>query len=203
MSGSTAIRIRQQQQLQRTLTTTAPSSSSYTTTALLLDARGAEAAAAAALGGTEDIGVGVIMAVALALFISFLQGRSYNNNNNHEDTAMLLRDNKSPPLDSPEKGQGGVIFDAEKWKDMSRPENYVLYKTRLREKASGKANSSKDGWNRSEKRYVIVALLALFIPIFSLEFFLALSRQIICGSCGTPSEWAQQLCAPHYYYDGP
>ena len=54
---------------------------------------------------------------------------------------------------------------------------------------------------RNEKKWVLVALLVLFVPIFSVEFFFALSRQFMCqGNLMNQSEWAQVLCSP---YTGP
>lgn len=107
------------------------------------------------------------------------------------------------------------VFNAENWKEMSREENYVLYNTRVREgvreRKADRVVVATEGDNEgdaatvsglpSEKKWVLVALLVLFVPIFSVEFFFALSRQFMCG--GDPlnqSEWAQILCSP---YRGP
>lgn len=107
------------------------------------------------------------------------------------------------------------VFNADNWKEISREENYVLYNTRVRDggrerKADRDVVTTKDDTEgdveivsgvRSEKKWVLVALLVLFAPIFSVEFFFALSRQFMCG--GDPlnqSEWAQILCSP---YRGP
>ena len=107
------------------------------------------------------------------------------------------------------------VFNADNWKEMSREENYVLYNTRVRavrdsgreRKANRDAVTTKGDTEgdveivsgvRSEKKWVLVALLVLFVPIFSVEFFFALSRQFMCG--GDPlnqSEWAQILCSPY------
>ena len=107
------------------------------------------------------------------------------------------------------------VFNADNWKEMSREENYVLYNTRVRaardsgreRKADRDAVTTKGDTEgdveivsgvRSEKKWVLVALLVLFVPIFSVEFFFALSRQFMCG--GDPlnqSEWAQILCSPY------
>jgi len=110
------------------------------------------------------------------------------------------------------------VFNADNWKEMSREENYVLYNTRVRAvrdsgrerkadriavttKGDTEGDIEKASGVRSEKKWVLVALLVLFVPIFSVEFFFALSRQFMCG--GDPlnqSEWAQILCSP---YRGP
>ena len=90
------------------------------------------------------------------------------------------------------------VFNADNWKEMSREENYVLYNTRVRavrdsgreRKADRDAVTTKGDTEgdveivsgvRSEKKWVLVALLVLFVPIFSVEFFFALSRQFMCG----------------------
>ena len=107
------------------------------------------------------------------------------------------------------------VFNADNWKEMSREENYVLHNARVRavrdsgreRKANRDAVTTKGDTEgdveivsgvRSEKKWVLVALLVLFVPIFSVEFFFALSRQFMCG--GDPlnqSEWAQILCSPY------
>lgn len=107
------------------------------------------------------------------------------------------------------------VFNADDWKEMSRKENYVLYNTRVREgvgerKADRDAMTTKGDTKgevtmasgiRSEKKWVLVALLVLFVPIFSVEFFFALSRQFMCGGDAmNQPEWAQILCSP---YKGP
>ena len=87
------------------------------------------------------------------------------------------------------------VFDADNWKEMSRVENYVLYNTKIRQRASKSDNSpSIRPIDNKENRLVLVALLVLFVPIFSIEFFFALSRQFICemGMGGV----IQKLCSP-------
>ena len=110
------------------------------------------------------------------------------------------------------------VFNADNWKEMSREENYVLYNTRVRALRDGgrerkairdavttKGDTEGDveivSGARSEKKWVFVALLVLFVPIFSVEFFFALSRQFMCGGDAmNQPEWAQILCSP---YKGP
>jgi hypothetical protein len=41
-----------------------------------------------------------------------------------------------------------------------------------------------------------VALLALFVPIFSVEFFFALSRQFMCEMGMGGIDVVQKLCSP-------
>ena len=93
------------------------------------------------------------------------------------------------PMKSP------VIFDGDSWKEMSRPENYVFYKRNLNKETPNQQQISP-----KNERWVLAALLALFVPIFSIEFFFALSRQLLCGGGGnglfSPSDFAQFLCSP-------
>jgi hypothetical protein len=137
---------------------------------------------------TEDIVVGTVLALALAFTASFLQSRRSQNDfvlwekNSVED----LADTKSP--------EENVVFDAEEWREMSRPDNYILYNRKLNEREKNRKSSQSV---RSENFWVIIALLTLFVPIFSVEFFFALSRQVVCG--GNPMdqvEWAEYLCSP-------
>lgn len=135
---------------------------------------------------SEDIGVGVIIALSLVLLSSYLQNRS--------------RDNTADLDDNPDESDS-VVFGADAWKDISKPENYVLYNTRVRNKSENPKLSlpPTGGAFRSEKRVVVLALLVLFVPIFSFEFFLALSRQIVCGDGPlSMSGWALELCSPHF-----
>lgn len=110
------------------------------------------------------------------------------------------------------------VFDANDWIEISKPENYIPYSDKLRQsrlKNTSPSNNSKSMGN--EKGIVLLLLMALFVPIFSLEFFFALSRQFICGNYLTHiddemwltdfdraisslkgvSPWATYLCSPH------
>ena len=160
-------------------------------------------------------------------FISWQSQLSSNDN----DKASILEENSSTLLkvegekgidsdiDDGDNGNIGAakVFNAENWKEMSREENYVLYNTRVRaaevgrERRGGREDSSTrtdtEGYTsivasaRNEKKWVLVALLVLFVPIFSVEFFFALSRQFMCqGNFLNQSEFAQVLCSP---YTGP
>ncbi|KAL7571825.1 hypothetical protein ACA910_002908 [Epithemia clementina (nom. ined.)] len=87
-----------------------------------------------------------------------------------------------------------LLFDD--WKEMSRPDNYIWYKikdnNRMREK-NNPSSGSTIGSNNLENRWVVVGLLAFFVPIFFFEFFLTASRQILCS--GIPFwDQAQSLC---------
>lgn len=156
-------------------------------------------------------------------FISW-QSQLPNNDNDkanisEENSSTLLQVEGEKGIDSDVDGSnnGNVgaakVFNAENWKEMSREENYVLYNTRVRaevgrERRGGREDSStrtdtEDDTSivagaRNEKKWVLVALLVLFVPIFSVEFFFALSRQFMCqGNFLNQSEWSQVLCSPY------
>lgn len=127
---------------------------------------------------TRDLVDGSLLAFSLAAFFSVLQQRR--------------RPNDTPTMKNDETEHGNV-FNAVAWKEMSRPENYVYYNSKLREMSSRKDEP------KQEKKWILISLLVLFVPIFSVEFFLALSRQVLCG--GDPltlSAWASDLCSPHF-----
>jgi hypothetical protein len=129
---------------------------------------------------TRDLVDGSILAFALAFLFSALQQRR----SRQDDTSTRWTDET--------KDGTGTVFDADEWKEMSRPENYVYYNSKLRE-------SPKKDPAKQEKTWVVIGLLVLFVPIFSAEFFLSLSRQFICDqSPFTQSAWASELCSPHF-----
>lgn len=124
---------------------------------------------------TRDLVDGSILAFALVFLFSFLQQRR-----RQDSTLELWEDEKD-----------GTVFDADAWKEMSRPENYVYYNSRL-------GKSPKKDPAKKEKTRVVISLLVLFVPIFSAEFFLALSRQFLCeAKAFTQLAWASELCSPH------
>lgn len=139
---------------------------------------------------TEDLVVGAIMAVGLAFTASFLQGRRSQN----DFVLWEKQDDGSKPATTLEGGNNTtVVFGADSWKEMSQPDNYILYNRRLNERERLK---KPDTSFRVEKTWILITLLALFVPIFSVEFFFALSRQVICGDLSSQSELSQTLCAP-------
>ena len=88
-----------------------------------------------------------------------------------------------------------IVFDA--WKEMSRPENYVYYNNKI-QRSQNTSDQHEQLTTKTEKKWVLLSVLILFVPIFSAELFLALTRQILCG--GDPiiqSAWAAELCSPH------
>ncbi len=144
--------------------------------------------------GASDIINGTFIALILAFTASFLQGRRNSNDfapseisNNNSTSASTFDDDVA-------LSSGSNTFDADSWKEISRPESYVIYKQKLRERESKASSESSFG---SERKWVLFALLALFVPIFSIEFFFALSRQLICaGNPINQSDLSELLCSP-------
>ncbi|GAX16836.1 hypothetical protein FisN_5Hu209 [Fistulifera solaris] len=123
---------------------------------------------------TSDLGYGIISAFILAGFATFLQSlRSQND--------FVLA---PPPVKDNIRSAVTNTTTFEDWKDISRPENFVLFTKR------GKMNA-KTPYQRVEQRWVFFALLLLFTPIFSFEFFLTVSRQLLCA-------WDQVFCQPYH-----
>ena len=153
---------------------------------------------------TQDIIVGSIIAVILAFGYSYLNGQSSSSNfvswssqTNKED--KLLAEVETTTTTTTTTTDDDNVFDATDWKDISREENYVLYNTRIKSSLQQQRQSNSPKLQRkTENKWVLVALLALFVPIFSVEFFFALSRQFLC-EIGDPSdrlELVQKLCSP-------
>mmetsp|Transcript_12552 Transcript_12552/g.26094 ORF Transcript_12552/g.26094 Transcript_12552/m.26094 type:complete len:240 (-) Transcript_12552:481-1200(-) len=171
----------------------------------------------------QDIFDGVIIAFVLAFGFSFLQSRSSSNfilSRSQYDTVSEkdVEDSEVNPQPQSQLGENNstlvfidtdgevgakTVFDGQDWKEMSRPENYVWYNAKFRKGESTETSESLrqpfGDSSKKEKRWILVGLLLLFVPIFSFEFFLALSRQFMCG--GDPfkqSAWALELCSPHF-----
>jgi len=178
--------------------------------------------------GSEDLAGGVAFGIALAflgsrnpIVGSFLQGQTPLSSSSD---LLLLNDIKEsvdhpggmhvpsssqnitntadgvPP--SERTGDEDKIFGAESWKEMSKQENFVYYNTRVRKNLRQPLMSLSDKKSaeetKSEKKWVIFGLLIFFIPIFSFELFLALSRQFMCnGDPFMQVEWAREFCSPY------
>ena len=169
----------------------------------------------------QDVLGGSIIALLIAFGLSFLQSTSSNNTN-----FVLWRDSegvadrmiqpqrfesnaKEERLSSPETASSENVekisevrenvFNAQSWEEMAKPENYVWYNSKMRERDTFRADSSSDrATGILEKRWVLVGLISLFVPVFSFEFFLALSRQFMCeGDIFTQPAWSHDLCSPH------
>jgi hypothetical protein len=93
-------------------------------------------------------------------------------------------------------GKGnGRNFNADDWKEMSREENYILFRTKIRQRSNVDTNTPIWKIDKEENKLVLVALLALFVPIFFVEFFFALSRQFMC-EMRLGGDIVQKLCSP-------
>ena len=135
---------------------------------------------------TEDILVGIVIALFLAFTASFLQARRVQSD------FVLWDKAESGNISTTDTGR---IFGADSWMEMSRPDNYVLYNQKVRRENRKKAG---DDVFLVEPSWVLLGLMALFIPIFSIEFFFTMSRQLICES-GSPlvqPDLAGLLCSP-------
>ena len=144
---------------------------------------------------TQDIVVGAILALLLAFGWSYLNGQSSSTSfvswpsKNGDDT--LSEDITTSIEDSDNEN----TFDA--WKEISREENYVLYNTKIRQSIDEKKPTQQlDDVKRTENKAVLIALLVLFIPIFSIEFFFALSRQFVCQWGLGGQDIVTKLCSP-------
>ena len=159
---------------------------------------------------TQDIVVGTIIAFILAFGYSYLNGQSsstsfvswpsQSNNENFtlEDVVDISMEPSDVDLSSDER-----TFNADNWKEMSREENYILYNTKIRQKSNPDYNkmgstmqNENDDMKKKENKLILVALLILFVPIFSAEFFFALSRQFICEMGMGGDSLQQNFCSP-------
>ncbi|KAL9180692.1 hypothetical protein ACHAXT_011145 [Thalassiosira profunda] len=140
----------------------------------------------------EDIAVGAILAVILALGWSFLNGQSSSTSFVSWPSQTKDRQNDGPVFEQ----EDDRVFDEESWKEMSREENYVLYNTKIRQRKDEEMQKgSAPSAGKKENRLILAALLVLFVPIFSVEFFFALSRQFMC-EMGLGGDLVEKLCSP-------
>ena len=191
----------------------------------------------------EDIFIGTILALGIAFLFSFLQGRSPSSSNiilwkdtpNESDmTNIAIDDPMSLDFEEYDNEISKTkVFDGDMWKEMSRPENYAVYnrevsqlsedesKPERRNLSTSQLNGQQNPGGKKENKLVLISLLILFVPIFSVEFFFALSRQFICGDYVTnvddamwiidakkaaaasngSSPWAVKLCSPATYLE--
>jgi hypothetical protein len=153
----------------------------------------------------EDLLIGTFLAFGLAGLASFLQGqRSQNDfvlwekrdqNNQQGDLLIENEASNATKVDGVPLAMDPNVFDADSWKEMSRPDNYIFYQNKIKKKQD---RSLSDKLSRAvEQPWVLLAMIALFLPIFSVEFFFALSRQVLCGGDPmTQTDFAQHLCSP-------
>jgi hypothetical protein len=130
-----------------------------------------------------------------------------SSNDKDDDVVNATKDAGSQELDestAPHK-TGGTVFGEASWKEISRRENYVYFNSQLRDKKNGihpvrngEASDEASSTIRKENRWILPGLLLLFVPIFSFELALNISRQLLCnGNTFTQLGWAQDLCIPH------
>ena len=159
---------------------------------------------------SQDIIIGTFLAFILAFGYSYLNGQSTSSDfvswrsgpqtNNKVQKSVMAPSEEAALSNS-------TVFNETNWKEMSREENYILYNTRIRKKKSSmskvstvKDTASDSSMNTRENKLVVIALLAVFLPIFSIEIFFALSRQFLCegglfgGTFGV--DLADRLCSP-------
>ena len=140
----------------------------------------------------QDIAVGTILAVVLALGWSFLNGQSSSTSFVSWPSQTKDWQNDGPVFEQ----EDDRVFDEENWKEMSREENYVLYNTKIRQrKEEEMQKGSAPNVGKKENRLILAGLLVLFVPIFSVEFFFALSRQFMC-EMGLGGDLVEKLCSP-------
>ena len=70
----------------------------------------------------------------------------------------------------------------------------VLYNSRIRQ--SQTKIQSNPARRKKENKLILVALLILFVPIFSIELFFALSRQFVCEMGLGGLDAIHKLCSP-------
>lgn len=123
----------------------------------------------------------------------------YGGDGSVEGGEQRLPSNKLFEIADDERSR--TTFSGDSWEEISRPENYVLYNKKKSSRT--KSDSTTSTVVNEEKRWVIISLLILFVPIFSIEFFLALSRQFMCaGDVFTQPGWARELCSSQIAFDG-
>jgi len=132
----------------------------------------------------QDLLDGTILAFVLAFSYSYL--------NRNASNVVLWKQDEEEDEDLKEREINRTVFNEEAWKDISRPENYVYFNKRQ------SSQGTPDIIGKKENRKVLIALLILFTPLFSAEFFFALSRQFLCGGDAfSQSDIQAYLCSPH------
>ncbi|EJK66403.1 hypothetical protein THAOC_12683 [Thalassiosira oceanica] len=145
-----------------------------------------------AVMSAKDIREGFLLGVALALSYSFLNGQSTSSS---FVSWPGQRGNDSPRQELNQTVDDRQVFG--EWNETKREENYVLYNTRIRERLNTGAGRQRSE-STKESKVVIIALMALFFPIFGVETFFALSRLFFC-EMGDPSlkgEFVSNMCSP-------
>jgi hypothetical protein len=139
---------------------------------------------------TQDVVNGAILACVLALGYSYLYGQSSSSSFISWPTRSNNSDNDDSRIVDKTTSEQGKTFNSDDWREMSKEENYILYNTKIRRSNKSSKGNIND---KRENKSTLVALLLLFLPIFSAEFFFALSRQFMCEM---GNEVALRLCSP-------
>lgn len=129
---------------------------------------------------------GTLFPIAITLLTIFLKSFSHSEERRKVSFAQSIIapstfiQSKEESLHHNQTDTSTTIFSD--WEDISQAENYVWYNTKLRQrKQSAMTRSSLSNTNpKTEQRWVFVSLLMFFTPIFTFEFFLTVSRQILC-----------------------
>lgn len=154
---------------------------------------------------SQDIVIGTILAFILAFGYSYLNGQSSSTNFVSWRSGPQQPSYPDDTFDSTTFDTAEVnttVFNETNWKEMSRAENYILHNSRIRDKQFGMQKTSSNtphnnnNNNRKENKAILMALLALFLPIFSIEIFFALSRQFLCEGSLFHGDLAERLCSP-------
>lgn len=142
----------------------------------------------------QDLLAGVAIALALVSWNLFLQQRRDQEIiSSKAGTASDVGSNATTTTTTT------TTYLYEDWNDISNPDNYIWYKQRIKAKdntfktgtTTTKTKTTTTKTKPTEQRWVLVALLLLFAPIFSFEFFLTLSRQLFC------EVMESDLCTPY------
>jgi len=149
--------------------------------------------------------LGIFSAAILIIIVMLLKDKTLHvvtedtekqNRNTTEITLESLEDDEANKKNQTNNNTTATVEVFDQWKEMSRPENYILYSTRIKKKMPKSLNnplgnsdtekkllSSLIGstTNTKKKRLVLTSLLILFLPLSSIELFFALSRQFLCN----------------------
>jgi hypothetical protein len=138
----------------------------------------------------DDLAWGTMLALLLAVLATFLQSRRSQNDFVPSRIEPSLADNwrNSTAKTFIDNTTSATPF--EEWKEISKPENYVWYNADLR--AKQQLRHTRPSTYTFAQGWTLVALFVIFAPIFSFEFALTVSRQILCAL-----ERTQGLCDPY------
>jgi hypothetical protein len=171
----------------------------------------------------QDFSIGILVALTLAFLLSYLNGLSTSSSfisSRNQIVPEYNDDNiiEKEKINEPKSTTKNKQFEAKDWIEISQPENYILFATRVKRQIDFKKGISSEGSqyeeafqtkskgsNKSNTYGSLFGLLLLFVPLFSFEFFFALSRQFLCGDGAGPSlsmfsmtaDWSHRLCSAY------